>query len=358
MRYPIGRLTLVFSCTVILMACTPKQEATSFASLLNVEGKQVTPGKPINLPEDHQLHPEYGIEWWYLTANLQTEQQVPIWIQWTLFRIKAGDGQEQQAWSNSQLYMAHAVINTQQQKFKAEKFARGGVGNAGFAPNPHTVFIDDWQLQGSQRQFPASATATLQEDSGFQLSMHTDKAPIVHGDQGYSLKYPGTNLASYYYSQPFLTVTGQVKISGESMSVSGNAWFDHEWSSAFLSDDFTGWQWFAMHLQDNQKLMLFTLVSKSPDIAPMWSGTFVDASGNQHNLVPGDIAVHQASSSTIKGKQIPTMWQVVIPKHNIELTATTKKKDQFNEFTVAYYEGAITIEGSHKGVGFIEMTGY
>ena len=31
---------------------------------------KVTPGKPFSFPADHGPHPEFWIEWWYLTANL------------------------------------------------------------------------------------------------------------------------------------------------------------------------------------------------------------------------------------------------------------------------------------------------
>ena len=31
---------------------------------------KVTPGKTFSFPADHGPHPEFRIEWWYLTANL------------------------------------------------------------------------------------------------------------------------------------------------------------------------------------------------------------------------------------------------------------------------------------------------
>lgn len=37
-------------------------------------------------PEDHGPHNTFRIEWWYVTANLQTSDGTPYGIQWTLFR--------------------------------------------------------------------------------------------------------------------------------------------------------------------------------------------------------------------------------------------------------------------------------
>lgn len=36
--------------------------------------QQVLPGKQLEFPKDHGMHPGYRIEWWYITANLKDEQ--------------------------------------------------------------------------------------------------------------------------------------------------------------------------------------------------------------------------------------------------------------------------------------------
>ena len=42
----------------------------------------------------------------------------------------------------------------------------------------------------------------------------------------------------------------------------------------------------------------------------------------------------------------------------IDLTISTLKDKQWNNAAVPYYEGMVKIEGSHGGVGFLELTGY
>src|SRR6266480_1460916 len=52
----------------------------------------VVPGRTFAFPADHGPHPEFRIEWWYVTANLADARGAAYGAQWTLFRqaIAAG----------------------------------------------------------------------------------------------------------------------------------------------------------------------------------------------------------------------------------------------------------------------------
>ncbi|MFA0724867.1 lipocalin-like domain-containing protein, partial [Vibrio sp. 10N.222.49.E5] len=75
----------------------------------------------------------------------------------------------------------------------------------------------------------------------------------------YSTKSGDAKVASYYYSQPFIDVSGEVIINGVAHQVSGKGWIDREWSSQFLLDSQQGWDWFALRLNDATSLVLFQL---------------------------------------------------------------------------------------------------
>ena len=64
--------------------------AQGFAGLgTDVEGYSVPePGRALVFPEDHGAHPEFRIEWWYLTANLKDESGADLGLQWTLFPLR------------------------------------------------------------------------------------------------------------------------------------------------------------------------------------------------------------------------------------------------------------------------------
>ena len=54
--------------------------------------RAVVPGRTFAFPADHGPHPEFRIEWWYVTANLGDASGAAYGAQWTLFRqaIAAG----------------------------------------------------------------------------------------------------------------------------------------------------------------------------------------------------------------------------------------------------------------------------
>ncbi len=73
---------------------------------------QVIPGKSLQFPRDHGAHPDYRIEWWYLTANLTDSEGRDWGLQWTLFRQALSPEQVHGGWQSNQIWMAHAAITT------------------------------------------------------------------------------------------------------------------------------------------------------------------------------------------------------------------------------------------------------
>src|SRR5438309_4842237 len=67
------------------------QQAEGFAS--------VVPGKTFAFPADHGAHPEFRIEWWYITANLEDSTGARCGLQWTLFRQAMRPGAPQEGWA-------------------------------------------------------------------------------------------------------------------------------------------------------------------------------------------------------------------------------------------------------------------
>src|SRR3954454_6771807 len=61
---------------------------------------EVTPGRRFVFPADHGPHPDYRIEWWYLTANLKDTDGNALGVQWTLFRQAMRPGPQRDGWAN------------------------------------------------------------------------------------------------------------------------------------------------------------------------------------------------------------------------------------------------------------------
>jgi predicted secreted hydrolase len=88
------------------------------------------------------------------------------------------------------------------------------------------------------------------------------------------------------------------------------------------------------------------------------TGSYITSAGEQITLQPDDLTLQPASIKKVDDKQLPLSWKLIIPDKNIDLTISTVKDKQWNNASVPYYEGMVTIEGSHGGVGFLELTGY
>ena len=95
-----------------------------------------------------------------------------------------------------------------------------------------------------------------------ELSVVNKGELVLHGDKGYSKKHPAEDRASYYFSAPFLQLQGTLVVDGETLKVSGEGWYDREWSSSMLSAEQQGWDWFSIHLDDGSALMAAQIRAK------------------------------------------------------------------------------------------------
>src|SRR5271167_243228 len=124
--------------------------AQGFAGLgMSAEGfAPVVPGKVFSFPADHGPHPDFRIEWWYVTANLVDRHGTAFGVQWTLFRQAMKPDAQQQRWASQQIWMGHAAVTTADLHRYSETFARGGIGQAGVEAKPYLAWIDSWEMRG------------------------------------------------------------------------------------------------------------------------------------------------------------------------------------------------------------------
>lgn len=332
---------------------TPQNSNEANAS--NKAFANVVPGYNITFPSDHSSHPEFAVEWWYITANLTDKQHKPYALQWTLFRF-ATDTQST-PWANAQQYMGHVGLRDGKEAWFEERFARGGVGNAGISSSPFNAFIDDWQwLAKSSMMFPSSLEFTIDTQIRVNLDFTADKPFVKHGEQGFSRKLRDSEQASYYYSQPHIQVSGEIELPTGKVEVSGNAWFDHEWTSQYLSPLAQGWDWFSIHFDNGAKLMLFNM--RHEKAHDFWSGTLITKNGEVIHLSEQDIQAKITKRIKVAKRLLPLHWSIQLPKHQIDIQIAPMQTEQWNPGIFSYYEGGTVISGSHSGAGFIELTGY
>ena len=335
--------------------------AQGFAGLgMNGGGfASVIPGKTFAFPADHGPHPDYRIEWWYVTTNLMDAAGIAYGAQWTLFRQAMQPGAQQEGWANQQIWMGHAAVTRADTHRYSETFARGGVGQAGVEPKPFRAWIDSWQMRGLDPMrddaiAPLELTASG-TDFSYTLRLDADRALVLQGDGGYSKKSE-RGQASYYYSQPYFKVAGSITIDDKPAQVTGRAWMDREWSSQPLTSDQTGWDWLSLHLNEGEKLMLFRL--RQADGNDYRSGNWILPAGKTEQLASADIEMTPTAFTEIEGRKIPVAWRIAIPRLALSIECSPLNARSWMATSFRYWEGPISFRGSHGGVGYLEMTGY
>jgi predicted secreted hydrolase len=350
----------LFAALLLLGCDAEPPSGEGFAGLgeASADFARVMPGRTFVFPADHGAHPDYRIEWWYVTANLEDEQGRAWGLQWTLFRSALQPGSTAAGWGNQNLWMGHAALTGPHGHRSAERLARGGIGQAGVEASPFKAWIDDWRLRSLAPANAGLDDLELHADGGaFGYRLHlTSRRPLVlHGEQGFSRK-SAQGQASYYYSQPFFQARGTVRLEGKTYQVKGQAWLDREWSSQPLAPDQHGWDWFSLHLASGEKLMLFQL--RHADGQHYRAGTWISANGEPRALGNQDIAMTPVQQSRVAGRQLPTRWSLRIASEGFDITSEPVQEDAWMDTRFPYWEGPIRFSGSHQGVGYLELTGY
>jgi len=362
---------------------SPPASSQGFAGLgSEAKGfREAGPGIDLRFPEDHGPHPDFRIEWWYLTANLEDATGEPLGVQWTLFRQAQQPPAERLetpgAWAAEQLWMAHMAVSRGDTHRVAERFARSDSqasdperDPAGVTASPFRAWLDHWTLisrigpTGGDRldRLTLSARAGPDDDRfGYRLDLEAQGPLVRHGENGFSQK-AADGEGSMYYSQPFYRVSGEVTLEGESRQVTGRAWLDREWSSQLLGPDQAGWDWFSLHLADGNKLMAFRLRGGGESGGDYLSGTWITPEGETTPLGNDALVLTPLRASPVDGRDMPTRWHLQLPGQDLDLEIEAPHANRWMDTSVPYWEGQVIARdresGEALGEGYLEMTGY
>jgi len=343
----------------------------SLTSLLSgtAEGfARATAPRRFAFPEDHGSHPDFRTEWWYLTGNVATASGRRFGYQFTLFRnaLAAEVPTRESGWATRQIFMAHlAITDEERQSFHFfERFARGAMGLAGVELEPFRAWLEDWQLT-SRSSSPPFRLQARAGDIAVDLDLDPVKPLVLQGEAGLSRKGREPGNASYYYAFTRLATSGRIRLGEVELEVSGSSWLDREWSTSALEAGQSGWDWFALQLDDGTDLMVYQMRRDDGTADPMSSGSHIDADGERSPLLWSDFQLEVLDGwiSPETGVQYPSGWRLRLPAQELELTIEPVLRDQELRLSVLYWEGAVRVEGEREGApisgrGYVELTGY
>ncbi len=298
--------------------------------------------RPLVFPRDHGAHPEFRTEWWYLTGWLDGR----IGFQLTFFRARPEEASDNpSAFNPRQILFAHAALADPGVGHLAhdQRAARAGLALAEAETERTAVWIDDWSLVLEGDRYRAKVAA---RDFQFDLAMRISGKPVLQGEGGFSRKGKRPEEASYYYSQPQLTVSGRAN----GRQVTGTAWLDHEWSSAYLAPEAVGWDWCGINLSNGRSFMAFQMRAKA---------------GGIYYAPPGvSFRPLRTWTSPRTGVAYPVSMQVndrsLQSPLRLEPLMDDQELDARASVGTIYWEGAVRAyrEKEEVGRGYLELTGY
>jgi predicted secreted hydrolase len=366
--------------------------------------KIAEPGRAIVLPDDHVSHPDYKIEWWYYTGNLDTRDGRRFGYQLTFFRVGVNrEPSSASRWAVRDLHMAHfAVSDLDGGRFHVfDRLQREGAGWAGAAADRYRVWNGQWtafadpdgshrlraqaresdNANGARNANGASGAISANEaNTALDLQLTNTTRWVAHGRDGYSQKGRDAANASEYYSLPRLTTAGTLTVDGRAYDVTGLSWMDHEFGSSVLEADQLGWDWFGLHLDDGRDIMLYQMRHRDGSRDPFSSGTILDADGRVIRLTRDDYTLEPLATwrSPATNATYPIRWRVTIPSQHLafEVQAAMPNQELHTPRStgVTYWEGAVDIRdagssgssgisssssgSAMRGRGYMELTGY
>jgi len=328
-------------------------------------------GYSYEFPRDHGSHPRYRTEWWYYTGHARTKSGRELGFELTFFRV----GVESSApasvnpWELRDIALAHfAVTDVGGRQFRFhEKLNRFSPYTAGARVGSLNVFNENWSATTTadgRIRLRAAADA-----DAIDITLRSEKSPVIHGKGGISVKAEGLGYASHYYSLTRLTGSGTIGAGKRTESCTVTAWMDHEFGSSALRESQSGWDWFSVQLDNGTELMIYVIRKRDGSADTTSSGSFVMVNGNVIHLDRSQFKVSAKGRwRSPRSKAVyPMGWVIDVSPLDLRIELTERVQDQelitTGSTQITYWEGAVTVVGSSggtsvRGLGYVELTGY
>lgn len=325
-------------------------------------------------PRDHGSNPDFALEWWYLVGHLKTVQGRPFAYQATFFRQAAPPRETPPEaaygpFASDQLYLAHMALFDLEagEHLHEERLNRAG-WNASAARAKLDLVNGNWTLRMEESSETMRLRGSVHAEASFELTLQPVKEKVLFGENGLSRKGEADDARSYYITFTRLATTGKLTLGGESFTVEGLSWMDHEISSGQLADGQVGWDWTCMQLDDGRDLMAFILRREDGTADPYSSLTWVGADGTKTAFGPDRFVFEPQRwwTSGETGARYPVEQVVVTTdpatgeERRLRLVPLLDTAELGGD--IAYWEGACRVvdeaTGEIIGQAFLEMTGY
>ncbi len=332
----------------------------------------VSDPRPITFPPDDAPHDRLT-EWWYYTGHVVDASGGRWGFEFVIFRAERGGFPVSWASHLALTNETHGSFGFAQRSEVGPEVDQSPPGGTAFSlairgAGPLAAAgaaVDSWTMANSVG--PDRLHGALDDGSTLDLSLISTKPPVLEDTDGWVDFGPAGG--SYYYSRTRLDATGSLTIGGHRLSVTGEAWFDHQWGD-FISVGGGGWDWFAVNLADGTDLTVSRVRAADGTLALAY-GTLVGLDGSAQHLGPADVTVEATPDRTwtspTTGAVYPAAWTIRIPGENVVIGLTPTVADQELDTRpttgVVYWEGSQIVLATRAGTpvggeAYVELTGY
>lgn len=359
-------LTTIFALSLGLLA------AGSIPTFTDEGFRVPQPGTELSFPRAHASHPDYKIEWWYLTGHLFAADGRRFGYQATFFRsaLKPPAEQHESAFGSSHLYLTHMALTDPDEKsfYFDQRLSRDG-WDAYARTDRLATRNGPWTLEMvDTKTGRMHLSGSVASDVTWELSLSPAKPLVRFGPDGTSRKGPAPEARSYYLSFTRLKAEGTVRIGEHSWAVSGSSWMDHEIASNQLDPSLVGWDWIAIQLEDGWELKAYLLRQEDGTPSPFSALIWISPEGRLHYRDP-DAFTWSSSRSwqsphTDAVYPIAPVIETVHPVSKAEVTFAFLPVLEDQELVLpgtTYWEGAGAVAneaGEHVGQAYLELVGY
>lgn len=333
------------------------------------------PNRELPFPETHGSHPEYLIEWWYMTGHLFAGER-RFGYQATFFRrAYPPDGKPAVSaeFGADQVYLAHmALSDIERETFHFEERLNRDGWDAAAKVGWMDVRNGNWSLVMTDGETEEMLLRfTVKGEVAAELTLLPERPLIRFGEDGLSRKGEDPEAVSYYLSFSHLATSGTLRLGDETFAVEGLSWMDHEIASRQLGEDLEGWDWSAIHFDNGEALKVYQL--RRPDGSPdPWSAfIWLDQENRKTTLYADDFEWHRVGfwTSPETGTEYPIEVEIKAD-HPVTGEPLHLRIEPFfaaQEITgelggTGYWEGACRvinlITGEIIGQAYMELVGY
>jgi geranylgeranyl pyrophosphate synthase/predicted secreted hydrolase len=380
---------------------------------------------PIDLATHDLPHAAADTEWWYVNSHVESADGRGFGVFAAFFRIIASIDEatkevtyaHSMTWAITDLatgkYVGESRVDKNAPKLGLERMDNGRgskddrlnramreILERGEVPAPDRVFDGDVTVKtdelfvqyGTNGTFAKRANGSYtvsisghEDMAKIELSFQLQKRPCRHGDDG--VVRGNANEQMFYYFVPRCSVSGMLRVDGESVQVSGQGWYDHEFGGYVADENVAkqthadpvgegagirdlGWNWTAVQLDDGMDLTAYEIIDikgneGNGETVGKWM-VLVDQDSRQRSVDDMTFTPTRTWTSMRTFHTYPVEWKLTAPSVGLDLTIAAMVNDQ-ELITViskpAFWEGRCTVIGTMggrpvTGKAYIERSGF